>query len=174
MKHLYFVRHGLSVMNQQGTYSGHTDTPLADEGIEQARAAGQAAKDIKVDVIVSSPLQRAHHTAKLIAEEIGYPLEEIILEDHLIERHHGVLENTPYVPGTPMDGVEGAEQSHEIVARASRALERLRALDYETILVVSHGGFGRALRSHLSTAHPYSDVSQDKDKLPNATIIKFL
>lgn len=34
MKHLYFMRHGLSVMNKQGVFSGSNDTPLDAEGIK--------------------------------------------------------------------------------------------------------------------------------------------
>lgn len=168
------MRHGLSEMNKAGLYSGHTDTPLTAEGRDQARHAGKGAKNLKIDVIVSSPLKRAHHTAKIIAEEIGYPVNSIILDERFVERHHGVLELQPYVAGTPIDGVEGAEQSHDIVSRAEEALAFLNELGHQHILVVSHGGFGRALRHHVDPEYTYTDISQVKDKLPNAEIIRFI
>src|SRR5690606_2527197 len=71
MKKLYFIRHGLSVMNRQGVFSGSIDTPLTDEGRKQAKRAGKLARDFGIDYIVSSPLARALETAQIIAGEIG-------------------------------------------------------------------------------------------------------
>src|SRR5580765_3395811 len=91
MKHLYFVRHGLSENNKLSIFSGQTESPLADEGREQARQAGQQAKDLHIDHIISSPLSRAHETAQIIAREIGYPEDKIEVSSLLVERHFGVL-----------------------------------------------------------------------------------
>src|SRR5688572_6955622 len=94
MKHLYFVRHGESEMNTQNVFSGHTDTPLTHKGRQQALETGSKLRDqqVNVDLIVASPLQRAHHTAIHIAETIGYEPEKIILHDLLRERYFGEVE----------------------------------------------------------------------------------
>jgi probable phosphoglycerate mutase len=57
MKNIYFVRHGQSIMNVSGHYAGVTDTPLTDEGRNQAKVAGKNLKSeqIPIDIIVSSP-----------------------------------------------------------------------------------------------------------------------
>src|SRR5690606_14158884 len=96
MRKLYFIRHGLSELNAQGLYAGHTETPLTEEGRLQAKQAGQGATGLGIDLIVSSPLERALETAQIVAHEIGYPEESIITDDRLIERHFGQLEAQPY------------------------------------------------------------------------------
>src|SRR4051812_29809317 len=115
MKHLYFMRHGLSVMNQQGIFSGRTDTPLAPEGTEQAHAAGEYAKNLQIDCIVSSPMARALETAQIVAGHIGYSADSIIVSELFAEREFGTLEGTKYVPRMHMEGVEGVETAENIV-----------------------------------------------------------
>ena len=68
MKKLYFIRHGLSEGNVQEIWSGSTDTPLHTEGRAQAKAAGQKAKKLKIDLVVSSPMSRAKETAEIICD----------------------------------------------------------------------------------------------------------
>lgn len=72
------MRHGLSVLNVRGIRAGHIETPLTDEGRQQARRAGQAAKKYQIDTIVCSPLSRAHETAAIVAKEIGIPEKEFM------------------------------------------------------------------------------------------------
>jgi broad specificity phosphatase PhoE len=142
-------------MNKQGTWSGHTDTPLADEGHEQAKLAGKRAKDqgLTFDVIVSSPLQRAHHTAKHVAKHIEYPHDEIVLHDMFKERYFGALEGKKnrwiraryaFNEGA-IDKHKDVETMEELQKRAEEALAYLYTLDHDTVLVVAHGSFGRAL-----------------------------
>jgi len=177
MKHLYFVRHGLSVLNQQGLWSGSTDTPLTDEGKAQARAAGKRAKQLSIDIIVASPLKRAHDTAKIIASEIAYPHSEIVLHDLLTERHFGVLEGTPYDPSLAQDNVEDIETLEALRARVEQLWEHLQTLDHDTVLVVSHGSTGRMLRTIIHPETPFWSDDPDlreKLKFPNAEIVKLV
>lgn len=166
MKKLYFVRHGLSVMNKKGIFSGRTDTPLAPEGHEQARQTGKEAKQLGIDCIVTSPMRRARQTAEIIAAEIGYPPEKIIEHEFFMERGFGPLEGTPYQPQQNLDEVDGVESSLEIIERAKQGVEYLRSLPYDTILVVSHGSTGRALRHVLQPHIPFEHPSRfDNAKL---------
>jgi uncharacterized phosphatase len=174
MKHIYFIRHGLSEMNIASKLSGAgSDTPLAPEGKTQAKAAGMAAKDLGIDYIISSPLIRAHDTAKIIAEEIGYPINKIELNSLLLERHFGPLEGTPWTPDLNLDGISDVETRESVLERAQLTLEHLRTLDAENILVASHGTFGRALRYILAPDTPYK-VTPKSDRFPNGQIIQLL
>lgn len=155
MQHLYFVRHGLSVMNKKGVFSGRTETPLAPEGVEQSRAAGKKAKELNIDLIISSPMERAVETAALIAQEIGYPVANILISDLFMERAFGVLEGRQYKPDMDMDGVEGVETGEEILKRANEGVEYLQKLRHNNILVVSHGAIGRAMRHALNPEIPF-------------------
>lgn len=69
---LYLVRHADAVPRADWTGDDAT-RPLTEEGEAEARAAalGLARLDLKVDVILTSPRQRAEQTAHLIAEALG-------------------------------------------------------------------------------------------------------
>ena len=69
---IYILRHGIAV--QRGTASfPDDDRPLTDDGKEKMRkgAKGIAAVIGKVDLILTSPLIRAHDTAKIAADALG-------------------------------------------------------------------------------------------------------
>ncbi len=181
MKHLYFVRHGLSVMNEEGKYAGSADTPLTDIGREQAKKAGKHINEnsIPIDIIICSPLSRAHETAKLIAVEMGYDHEQIIIHDGLVERHFGVLEGidssesgisrSEYMEDPfALDHIEDVEKIVDLQHRANLVFEELRSMPHETILVVSHGAFGRAFNRSAKKI----PLTEFGEYIENAQIIK--
>ncbi len=168
MKKLYFIRHGLSVMNQQGVFSGSIDTPLTDEGRKQAKQAGKLARDFGIDYIVSSPLARALETAQIIAGEIGYPTRDIHVNDLFVERHFGELEGKPWSPDLNLDGISDIETVDSLLERAKLALDWLHTLPADNILVVSHGSFGRALRRHILPEAIF------EERIPNAQIVAWV
>lgn len=180
MKNLYFIRHGQSEMNVSGHWSGVTDTPLTPKGHEQAKRTGaQAKKDgLSVDVIISSPLQRAHHTAKHVATALDFPHENIMLHQGFIERNYGAMEATvisddikaSVYDETILDSFEGSEKLIDLQWRARQMVDYLHSLPYETILVVSHGTFGRALRRAIEK----TSVTERGTSIANAEIVKFL
>lgn len=177
MKKLYFIRHGLTEMNKTGHYSGTSETPLSPEGKAQAKAAGQLAKDLNIDYIISSPLSRAHHTAKIIAKQIGYPLDKIHTNSLFIERHFGVMEGQPWEPDLDIDGVADVESTDNLLNRAKLALEFLHTVPHDTILVVAHGTFGRALRSHAVAEAVFENADPTKPsygRIPNAEIVQWI
>lgn len=158
MKKLYFIRHGLSELNVQGRYAGHTDSPLVDKGRQQAQKAGRDSSGLDIDLIVSSPLSRALETAQIVAEIIGYPKDNIVIDDRLIERHFGSLENQLYSPDHTEEHRHqcGAETSEDLISRARDFLDWLEVQDAENVLLVSHGSTGRALRSLIKKDFPFS------------------
>jgi uncharacterized phosphatase len=175
MKKLYFIRHGLSEMNKSGHFAGTIDTPLADEGRIQAKIAGQQAKKLDIDLIVTSPLDRAKETAEIIATEIGYPKDKIMISDLLRERHWGDLEGKPHITVEDLDEIPNAETSKQLLARSEEALRYLESLNQENILVVSHGTFGRALRHHIMHDEPFINRTSDASiRLPNGEIISWI
>jgi probable phosphoglycerate mutase len=172
MKHLYFCRHGLSLYGLENKWAGSSDTPLAAEGKEQAKRAARQLADVHVDHIISSPLGRAHDTASIIAQEIGYPLDKIELDTRLVERHFGELEGTPFDPTIDMDelGVTGLEPLPVFLERVRQALKHIESLDADTILVVGHGSVGRAVRHLLSPALSFKKA----ERFANAEIVKLV
>ena len=55
---------------------------------------GAASQDKGIKRIIASPLLRAQHTARLIADEIG--VDTIETEQRLIEQNYGIYENTDW------------------------------------------------------------------------------
>lgn len=179
MKHLYFIRHGLSEMNKASRWSGaKSETPLTAEGRAQAKAAGIAAKELGIDYIISSPLNRAYDTAKIIAAEIGYPIALIERNHLLIERDFGSLEGRPWRSDEILDGVTDLEPAEAIIERAHLTLEYLHTRKAESILISSHGTFGRALRHVVNPDIPFGHgprgYGTPETRLPNGEIVQLL
>ena len=170
MKKLYFARHGLTVMNVEGKWSGTTETELTDEGRKQAKQAGQQAKDLNIDYIVCSPLSRAKETAKIIAKEMGYPVKNIHVNPLFIERHFGDMEGKTWGPDLNADGFSDVETADALIHRAQVALDWLHNLESDHVLVVSHGSFGRALRSLLLEEFPF----HSPHRLKNAEVHRWI
>jgi probable phosphoglycerate mutase len=153
------VRHGESEWNALGRWQGHADPPLSDLGIEQAR--GAAALLGMFDAVVSSDLQRARHTAELLAGELG--IGPVLVEPRLRETHAAEWEGLTHAeideqwPGYLDAGRRppGFESYDDTAVRASAALFDLReARVGATVLVVSHSGTIRSLRHRWGSPGP--------------------
>ncbi len=83
MKTLTLVRHAKSSWEHRDL--SDRERPLNKRGERDAPKMGKriAAHGIRPSLIVSSPAKRAWKTAKIIAKEIGYPLEFLQREDGL-------------------------------------------------------------------------------------------
>lgn len=168
-------------MNVAGILSGQTETPLTEKGIEQAKSAGKELKQKlpHIDLIICSPYERTYETAKLIANEIGYPIEKIQKNDLFIERTFGVLEDTPGKDFLDkheyreFDDVEGSETIEELQKRAEKAFKYLQTLKEDNVLIVGHGAFARAIKrvvQGLPHTHEYvADTS-----IGNAAIVELV
>ena len=85
MKTLYLMRHAKSSWNFDDL--GDQQRPLNDRGRDDAPLMGQALakRDIRLDLLVSSPAVRAMSTAALVAHELAYPAEKIEVVDAIYE-----------------------------------------------------------------------------------------
>ncbi|MBR5950424.1 MAG: histidine phosphatase family protein, partial [Actinomycetaceae bacterium] len=63
---LYLIRHGETQLNRERRLAGWTDVPLNENGLELAHVTGKALADTRFDAAFSSPLIRAHETARII------------------------------------------------------------------------------------------------------------
>ena len=76
MKTLFLVRHAKSSRDDPSLPD--RDRPLDDRGKRDAPTMGKrlAKRDVKPDLLLSSPALRALTTAQLMAEEVGYKRKE--------------------------------------------------------------------------------------------------
>jgi len=150
----YFLRHGQTAWNAEGRFQGHTDIPLNDVGLSQARDAATILANCPVDLIVASPLIRALKTAETVAEHLDKPL---LTDDDLKERHFGALEGLVVNEVKAQFGLQpherlvrhlpaDAEQWHETCARTVRVIGKwLSRHPDQTLLFVAHAGLFDAL-----------------------------
>ncbi len=175
MDELYFVRHGVAEANRNREFAGVTDTPLTQEGRSQSLKAGRQARGLHIDLIVSSPLSRACDTAKIVANQICYPLDGIVTANLLQERTFGELEGKPWQAGIDLEQVSGIETRADLMRRARKAELWLRSLDFARILVVGHGAFGLALRTRFVSGTTFTNrsIGSRESGLPNGVIMKW-
>lgn len=94
MLKLVLVRHGQSVWNLENRFTGWTDVPLSENGIEEAKEAGRILKEkgFSFDIAFTSVLKRANDTLGYILKELGEDDIEIKKSWKLNERHYGALQ----------------------------------------------------------------------------------
>lgn len=85
-----FVRHGETDLNKPvRRMQGISNYDLNQNGIRQAEEIREKLANEEFDIIISSPLKRAKHTAEIINEIKNVPL---IIDDRVMERDYGKLE----------------------------------------------------------------------------------
>jgi phosphohistidine phosphatase len=83
MKTLFLVRHAKSSWDDTALPDKYR--PLNDRGKRDAPKMGErlAKRDVKPDLILSSPARRALATAEIIAKKLDYKLKNIVVDDRL-------------------------------------------------------------------------------------------
>jgi len=111
--YLVLLRHGQSQWNLENKFTGFHNVELSDQGIEEAKKAGDLLKKagISFDQVFTSTLQRANNTARLALTEAGQGdlIGSMVAHDDLRERDYGDL------TGLDKDQTRekyGAEQVH--------------------------------------------------------------
>ena len=162
MTTILLARHGETEWNRIGRYQGWADPPLNDTGREQAVALAEQLRATPFDAVYSSDLRRARETAEIVAAPHGVP---VVVEPGLREVNVGEwsgLTRAEVERRFPGGERPGGETREEHSARVLAAAERIaRRHPGERILLVSHGGTMRALRTHVSEEphHPIANCA---------------
>lgn len=162
MTKFILVRHGQSKANEGGFLAGVTDVPLSTLGEKQANAVSEyILKTYKVDVIYSSPLERACNTVKGVADELNLP---IIKETDLREFDFGELEGLTleeiknsfddgYNRWAKDPGVVVPNGGESMTHLQERVVQKLKEIakkeDGKTVLIGSHSSVIRALQCYV-------------------------
>ena len=149
---LIAIRHGETAWNVDTRIQGHLDIPLNDTGLWQARQVARALAGEPLNAIYASDLQRAHTTARAIAETTGAAL---VPEPGLRERSFGALEGRTFAEieaelpeqarrwrqRDPHFAPEGGETLVQLRERIAATTHRLAAQHTGGLVVlVAHGG----------------------------------
>ena len=161
MRRLLLARHGQSVSNAVRRFQGVQDVPLSELGRRQAEALARALRSRRIAAVYSSPLQRARHTAELVAAAVQAPLRSVddLRELSLGEWEGCTVEEVEARPGNPYacwvrDPVgslpPGGEPLADVQGRMVRALADIERAhpNGDDVLVVCHGGVISAYLAH--------------------------
>ena len=166
MAKLILVRHGESLWNAKGLWTGLTDIHLSGKGREEARLAGNALKNYKIDVAYTSVLIRAKQTLDEIMKVVGITNLLTIGNKALNERDYGNFTgknkweiekevgeekfheirrgwNTPILDGETLKDV----YDRVIPYYQNEILPKLR--EGKNVLISAHGNSLRALAKYL-------------------------
>ena len=136
---IYIIRHGQTEQNNRKILAGRANYQLNETGIAQALEAGKwlQEKKIHLDLIISSPLDRALETAALVA-----PDAEIQVDERLIEMEFGPYEGMDLTHLEPLS---------EITSRLGTLLEELKPMAQEkNILLSTHAIAMKGALSYLT------------------------
>ena len=80
---IIFLRHAQAENNTKRILAGRTEgVPLTKTGIEQAERIAKYLSTIDISAIYSSPIERAKHTAEIVAKSCSL---DVVLDERLIE-----------------------------------------------------------------------------------------
>ncbi len=158
---LILVRHGETVYNVQGRFTGQSDIPLSTLGKRQVAALGERLAAERPDAIVTSDLERTRVTAEAIARARALPIWEDI---DLRELAMGEWEGYTYAEVLARDAnlvvqwradpatyaPPGGETVDQLRDRCARSLGRWQTRCPEACVVwVTHGGLMGVLLCHV-------------------------
>jgi 2,3-bisphosphoglycerate-dependent phosphoglycerate mutase len=94
MTKLVLLRHGESIWNKENLFTGWTDVDLSDQGMLEAKQAGEMlkAEGYSFDVAFTSVLKRAIRTLWIALDELDLMWIPVNHSWRLNERHYGALQ----------------------------------------------------------------------------------
>lgn len=158
-----FVRHGQTNINHLKMIQGRKDHLLNDTGRLQAKETGLYLKehDSNFDYIYCSPLSRAHETACIIKDLIGFK-GEVIKDESFIERDFGDADGQPITEEIfkyiIRDEINNLEKSYEIQKRVSDGVFKLHNRHKgKRILIVAHSHTIKGLLTFIDKNRTFLD-----------------
>lgn len=168
---IYLTRHGQTMWNIEKRLQGRGNSPLTEDGIERAKELRERVKDIKLDVIYSSPIERALTTANIIK---GDKNVEVVTDDGLREMCFGdyegkitdeVMKENPnwdislIMKGNTELAAPNGENLAEVRERVAKAMDSIIEENKgKTVLVVAHGITLKAIMYYFKDEEVNSEV----------------
>ena len=163
---IYILRHGETDFNVQHRLQGQINSNLTEVGLKQCIEAKNLLKDISIDLIISSPLDRTKVLAEIINEGKKIP---VIYDDRLMERSYGNLEGLSSTEFNIHDlwdidinySKNNVESINDFLLRVSNFLDDCKdKYSDKNILLVTHSGNSIAANCY------YNGIPENKNLLP--------
>ena len=153
---LTVIRHGETEWSKAGKHTGRTDLPLTPAGEQSARSLRARLGERTFTLVLTSPLQRARHTAALA----GFG-EAAVIDQNLAEWDYGddegrtTSEIRSERPGWTIwrDGPAGGERIAQVSARADRVIDRVLSAEGD-VLAFAHGHILDVVAARWVGVHP--------------------
>ena len=159
------VRHGQSTYNAKKIIQGRCDeSVLTEQGIADAKNAGQALSNIKVDAFYCSPLQRAKQTAEIIHSsltnpptlqpteqlmEIDLPLWEKMRKQEVLDKYPTEYSQWKQQPHQFKMVLEDGQEYYPVLSLYEQAKgfwqDIITQHQGKTIVITAHNGINRCL-----------------------------
>ncbi|ODS01353.1 hypothetical protein AUC68_00360 [Methyloceanibacter methanicus] len=173
---IYLLRHGETECNRAGRFDGRLDSPLTAKGVAEAKRQGRTLRSLIGPAedfhIVSSPLGRAVHTARIVAEALARPDAEIETEKRLTEIDFGVWDGLTLKEIEQSFGAQWQERNKdrwsyripggESYAMVARRVESWLRAAHGRLIVVTHGAVERVLRGSYAGMSEAEILSLDE------------
>lgn len=165
----FLMRHGETEKNRMHVWQCTTDSPLNENGKNQAREAIPVINSIQPEYVITSSLSRAKETARIACSSLENV--EYIEEKRFMERSCGSVEGmttdeirqkyglTMDIVRAEIDIIPGVEPYTHFLGRVMEAVEHYtREFAGRKVLVVSHGGVMRTFYDHNIAPIPHGMV----------------
>lgn len=168
MTTVYLTRHGQTIWNIDKRLQGSGNSDLTDLGIEQAFKLKDRVDNINLDVIYTSPLERAKKTADIIKgdrkidvieveglKEISFGEYEGHTEEELLKIGLG-KEIKELFDGNLDIKAPGGESLRELYDRVGKALDTILKQNVgKNILIVAHGMTLKAIMNYFNKGNGF-------------------
>ncbi|MDU4889861.1 MAG: histidine phosphatase family protein [Clostridium sp.] len=176
---VYLTRHGQTEWNLERRLQGRGNSPLTSVGISGAEELRDRIKDIRLDAIYSSPIERAFLTANIVK---GNHDLKVITEEGFMEMSFGDYEGLKISeiykinPKFNMDQImkvdinicaPNGETLAQVRERVKEAMDRIiEENEGKSILIVTHGMTLKALMYY------FNDKDVNEEVMGQATLTK--
>ncbi len=175
-RRIYLMRHGETLYQSRATEGAIGNGALTERGREQIAAVALLFRGVPLDRIYASPLSRARETAQIIAREKGLDvvlspdLREITPSDEMLagKSTAAIFQEVQRFFKSPTTSWDepylGGESFRQVQERGVQFLDSLLSqADWQTVLVVAHGGINNALIAYATgvTGGRVFNVEQD-------------
>jgi broad specificity phosphatase PhoE len=139
------MRHGESVFSVRGLLNGDASVPggLTPVGVEQARVLGERLRDVPIDLVVTSELERAIETADIATA--GRHLPRLVLpglNDPRYGRFEGgsleAYRDWAHSSSSSAEPGDGGESRYAMVERYTAAFRLILGRQEDTVAVFAH------------------------------------
>jgi broad specificity phosphatase PhoE len=172
------LRHAETNAKAKDITLGRMDWPINENGIKSTKdlVNSKILDKYQIDMIISSPLERAIQTAQIISDSLHIG---IVVDEHIVERDYGEMSGLSWIEFEKtypdlakvntkifQEYLPSGESIQQVESRVNEFIKKVKnQYDGKTILLVSHTGVIRILKRILDNKSVMNSRESDPDNL---------